>query len=58
MLYSCGSTLFAETSKLYKSTVVKKGLNCASRMEIKYYSGIKNSFLNSTRQPLQPTKFT
>ena len=58
MMYSCGSSLFAETSKLYKSIVVKEGLNCASPMEMQYYSGIKNYFLISTRQSLQPTNKT
>ena len=58
MLYSCGSSLFAETSQFYKSIVVKEGLNCASRMEMQHYSGIKNYFLTSTRQSLQPTKRT
>ena len=55
-MYSCDSSLFAETSKLYKSIVVKEGLNCAWPMEIQYYSGIRNSFLTSTKQSLQPTK--
>ena len=58
MLYTCGSNLFAETSKLYKSIVVKEGLNCASPMETQYYSAIKSFFLSSTRQSLQPTKLT
>ena len=57
MLY-LGSSLIAETSKLYKYIVKQVGLNCASPMEIQYYSGIKNSFLTSTRQSLQPTKLT
>ena len=57
MLY-LGSSLLAETSKLYKYIVKQVGLNCASPMEIQYYSGIKNSFLTSTRQSLQPTKLT
>ena len=57
-MYLCGSSLFAETSKLYKSIVVKEGLNCASPMKMQYYSGIKNYFLTSTRQSLQPKKLT
>ena len=40
MLYSRGSSSFTETSKLYKSIVVKEGLNCASPVEIQSYLGI------------------
>ena len=49
-MYPCDSSLFAETSNLYKSIVVKEDLNCASLKEIQYYSGIKTSFLTFARQ--------